>query len=107
MTIKAVDLFCGVGGLTYGLQKAGIPVVAGIDIDGSCEYAYIRNNYSQFVKKSIDEVTGKEVRALLRGADVKVLVGCAPCQPFSSYQRIKNIDRITKTGNCYISSPDW
>lgn len=32
MTIKAVDLFCGVGGLTYGLQKAGIPVVAGIDI---------------------------------------------------------------------------
>ena len=40
MTIKAVDLFCGVGGLTYGLQKAGIPVVAGIDIDDSCEYAY-------------------------------------------------------------------
>ena len=30
MTIKAVDLFCGVGGLTYGLQKAGIPVVAGL-----------------------------------------------------------------------------
>ena len=89
MTIKAVDLFCGVGGLTYGLQKAGIPVVAGIDIDGSCEYAYIRNNHSQFVKKSIDEVTGKEVRALLRGADVKVLVGCAPCQPFSSYQKDK------------------
>lgn len=107
MTIKAVDLFCGVGGLTYGLQKAGIPVVAGIDIDGSCEYAYIRNNHSQFVKKSIDEVTGKEVRALLRGADVKVLVGCAPCQPFQAIKRIKNIDRITKTGNCYISSPDW
>ena len=60
MTIKAVDLFCGVGGLTCGLQKAGIPVVAGIDIDGSCEYAYTHNNHSQFIKKSIDEVTGKE-----------------------------------------------
>ena len=35
MTIKAVDLFCGVGGLTCGLQKAGIPVVAGIDIDAN------------------------------------------------------------------------
>lgn len=89
MTIKAVDLFCGVGGLTCGLQKAGIPVVAGIDIDGSCEYAYTHNNHSQFIKKSIDEVTGKEVRALLRGADVKVLVGCAPCQPFSSHQKDK------------------
>lgn len=89
MTIKAVDLFCGVGGLTYGLQKAGIPVVAGIDIDDSCEYAYTHNNHTHFINKSIDVVTGKEVRALLRGADVKVLVGCAPCQPFSSHQKDK------------------
>ena len=89
MTIKAVDLFCGVGGLTNGLQTAGIPVIAGIDIDGSCEYAYTHNNNSQFIKKSIDEVTGKEIRALLKGADVKILVGCAPCQPFSSHRKDK------------------
>ena len=84
MTIKAVDLFCGVGGLTYGLQKAGIPVVAGIDIDDSCEYAYTHNNNCTFIHKSVEDVTGKEIRALLRGADVKILVGCAPCQPFST-----------------------
>ena len=89
MTIKAVDLFCGIGGLTYGLQKAGIPVVAGIDIDDSCEYAYTHNNNCKFIKKSVDDVTGKEVRALLRGAKIKILVGCAPCQPFSSHQKDK------------------
>ena len=89
MTIKAVDLFCGVGGLTYGLQKAGIPVVAGIDIDDSCEYAYTHNNNCTFIHKSVEDVTGKEIRALLRGADVKILVGCAPCQPFSSHQKDK------------------
>ena len=33
MKINAVDLFCGVGGLTYGIQQAGINVVAGYDID--------------------------------------------------------------------------
>ena len=33
MPIVAVDLFCGVGGLTHGLQLAGIPVVAGFDIE--------------------------------------------------------------------------
>ena len=38
--IVAVDLFCGAGGLTYGLQKAGIKVKAGIDSDPSCKYAY-------------------------------------------------------------------
>ena len=54
MTIKAVDLFCGVGGLTYGLQKAGIPVVAGIDIDDSCEYAYTHNNNCTFIHKSVE-----------------------------------------------------
>lgn len=89
MDIRAVDLFCGVGGLTCGLQRAGIPVVAGIDIDGSCEYAYTHNNNCQFIEKSIDDVTGKEIRALLRGADLKILVGCAPCQPFSSHQKDK------------------
>lgn len=89
MEIKAVDLFCGVGGLTFGLQKAGIPVIGGIDIDGSCEYAYTRNNHCQFIKENIEEVTGKEIKALLRGADIKILVGCAPCQPFSSHQKDK------------------
>lgn len=89
MDIKAVDLFCGVGGLTCGLKQAGIPVVAGIDIDSSCEYAYKTNNDCQFIAKSIDDVTAKEVRALLRGADVKILVGCAPCQPFSSHRKDK------------------
>jgi DNA (cytosine-5)-methyltransferase 1 len=89
MKIKTVDLFCGVGGLTYGLQKAGIPVVAGIDIDQSCEYAYTQNNNCDFIGKSIEEVTGKEIKALLKGADIKILVGCAPCQPFSSHQKDK------------------
>ena len=89
MIIKAVDLFCGIGGLTYGLIKAGIPVVAGIDLDDSCEYAYTHNNECLFVKKDIQDITGKEIRALLRGADIKILVGCAPCQPFSSHNKDK------------------
>ena len=33
MPVVAIDLFCGVGGLTHGLQLAGVPVVAGIDIE--------------------------------------------------------------------------
>lgn len=38
--ISAIDLFCGVGGLTHGLQLAGVPVVAGFDVENSCKYAY-------------------------------------------------------------------
>jgi len=97
MEIKTVDIFCGIGGLTHGLVKAGLPVVAGVDVDGSCEYAYIINNNSQFIHKSIEDITGREICALLEGADYKILVGCAPCQPFSTHSnKIKNIESSNK-----------
>lgn len=37
---SVVDLFCGIGGLTCGLKKAGLNVVAGIDNDVTCKFAY-------------------------------------------------------------------
>lgn len=85
--IKAVDLFCGVGGLTHGLTKAGIEVVAGIDIDPACRYPYEENNTGKFIEKDINLISAKEVSSLLHGADITLLAGCAPCQPFSTYSR--------------------
>ncbi len=81
----AVDLFCGIGGLTHGLQLAGIDVVAGIDIASSCQYAYEQNNQAIFINKNIVDVTTDELMALYPENCTKVLVGCAPCQPFSKY----------------------
>ena len=89
MTYGVVDLFCGVGGLTCGLKQAGLDVVAGYDIDENCRYPYEHNNNSTFIKKSIEEVEGIEIKRLLRGYDVKILAGCAPCQPFSRHQKDK------------------
>ncbi len=83
--IAAVDLFCGVGGLTHGLIKAGIPVSAGIDMDVSCRYAYERNNGTAFIHKNIKEFKDEELKKLYPKADIKILVGCAPCQPFSKH----------------------
>ena len=31
--IAAVDLFCGAGGLTHGMNQEGIPVIAGVDLE--------------------------------------------------------------------------
>ena len=52
VTFGVVDLFCGVGGLTCGLKKAGLDVVAGYDLDAKCEYPYIHNNHSIFINKT-------------------------------------------------------
>lgn len=86
MKICAVDLFCGVGGLTCGMQKAGIKVMAGYDIEESCRFPYEHNNQAEFVHKDIKDVTVEEVLSKYpQDTDIKVLMGCAPCQPFSSY----------------------
>jgi DNA (cytosine-5)-methyltransferase 1 len=82
---KVVDLFCGIGGLTHGLQKKGLKVVAGYDLDDSCKYAYEKNNNATFFARDISEVSSKEILKHFEECDVKVLVGCAPCQPFSTY----------------------
>lgn len=93
---KTVDLFCGIGGLSYGLKKAGINVVAGIDLDGSCKYAYETNN-APFINKSISEVTSIELEKLFSGAKIKILVGCAPCQAFSKHtQKVKDRKKSDK-----------
>ena len=89
-SIGAVDLFCGIGGLTYGLRTSGIDVVAGYDLDSSCEYAYEANNgEGTFICKNVSEVTGDEINERLKDFDIKVLVGCAPCQPFSTHRKDK------------------
>lgn len=84
---EVVDLFCGIGGLSYGMRSAGFNILAGFDLDKTCQYAYEANTGGKFFYKDIKDVTGKEIKKLYsRGNNViKVLAGCAPCQPFSTY----------------------
>ncbi len=88
---QVVDLFCGIGGLTHGFIKESFRVKAGIDNDQSCRYAYEANNDSTFISKDVNDVTGEEINKLYSHDSIKILVGCAPCQPFSSYN-FKNED---------------
>ncbi len=85
MPNAAIDLFCGIGGLTKGLSLAGIDVVAGFDIDESCRFAYESNNTAQFINEDVTNVTPEEINRFFPDNTVKMIVGCAPCQPFSRY----------------------
>lgn len=83
----AIDLFCGAGGLSYGLQAAGISVVAGIDLDASCKYPFEANIEAPFLRMDVRDVTAEHLAPLWNDAEVRLLAGCAPCQPFSPYRR--------------------
>jgi DNA (cytosine-5)-methyltransferase 1 len=85
--IVAVDVFCGVGGLTHGLQRAGVNVVAGIDVDAHCRFPYEENNSAKFLQRDIRQLSAHELAKLYGDAPIRLLAGCAPCQPFSTYAR--------------------
>lgn len=92
--IGVIDLFCGIGGLSYGMFKKGFDIIAGFDIDDTCKYAYEKNNKSKFYNQDINTVTKEQINALFNSYDIKILAGCAPCQPFSSYAfKVKDKDK--------------
>jgi len=91
--IACVDLFCGAGGLTHGFILEGLPVVAGIDLDPACRFPYQQNNQqAQFLERDVSKVTTEELRALFGDAELTILAGCAPCQPFSTYAQRYELD---------------
>lgn len=85
--IKAVDFFCSGGGMSYGMQRAGINVLAGIDFDESCKETYESNiKGAKFIHADVFELQVEvleEKLSLKRYDDELVLIGCSPCQFWS------------------------
>lgn len=95
--LEAVDVFCGVGGLTHGLERAGFSVRLGVDIDESCRYPFEANNSGKFLCADVSELASSTVADAYSPGALRLLAGCAPCQPFSTYSRKavrKSSDRL-------------
>jgi len=84
---SVIDLFCGAGGLSHGFFLEGYNVVAGVDTDEACRYAFETNNSAPFIRKSVTDISGAELASEFVHGQPKILVGCAPCQPFSKYSQ--------------------
>lgn len=103
--IFAVDLFCGAGGLTYGLETAGISVRLGVDIDPNCAHPIETNSRAKFLQADVALLDHAIVDNSLNGGDFTLLAGCAPCQPFSTYSRAAKQKHGEKAGE--RRSEDW
>ncbi len=93
--IKAIDFFCGAGGLTRGLLDADIKVLAGVDADQRLQKTYEYNNKpSKFVCQDIKTVDIDDLRTELGivPGDTVLYAACTPCQPFSTLNQMKGQD---------------
>lgn len=96
---KAVDLFCGCGGISVGLTRAGYDVIAGIDIEKKY-LASFKHNFpkAKALETDITTVSPNEFMSSIGivPGELDILVGGPPCQGFS-----KNVPRK----NRYLEDP--
>lgn len=90
---KAIDFFCGGGGMTCGLKQAGIDVVAGVDFDNDAKETYEFNNKCHFIHSDIRRLRTdffERKFSIKRNEDNLIFVGCSPCQFYSIINTDKN-----------------
>ena len=79
--------------MSYGMQQAGVKVIAGIDFDGTCRETYESNIVgAKFIHADVFGLKAKvleEQLSLKTNDDDLILIGCSPCQ----YWSIINTDR--------------
>jgi DNA (cytosine-5)-methyltransferase 1 len=96
---KAVDFFCGGGGMSFGLKESGIEVIAGIDIDEEAKETYEANTDATFVLNDITEIPSEYLTkkfGLKKNDDKLIFAGCSPCQYYSIIRSSKEKSAKTK-----------
>jgi DNA (cytosine-5)-methyltransferase 1 len=89
--MNAIDLFCGCGGASLGLKMAGYKVVGAVDNDLKACETYFENLDLQPICKDLRYLSGQKIldHYDLRRGDIDMVVGCPPCQGFSSLRRTR------------------
>jgi DNA (cytosine-5)-methyltransferase 1 len=82
--ITAVSLFAGVGGFDLAMQRAGIDVVAAVEIDKHAQKVLQRHFPMTAIHSDISEVTGEQLRADGFDPSNGIITGGFPCQDLST-----------------------
>lgn len=90
--LKAVDFFCGAGGVSCGFNSVGIKVLGGIDIDPKFKKTYEENNGAIFLNEDVSNLAPEKLCELLpieKNDNNLIFVGCSPCQYYSNLKSDK------------------
>ena len=79
--MKVLDLFSGIGGFSYGLDKVGFKTVAFCEMDKYCKLVLQKHWKGVKIYNDVKELKGEEI--IKEHGTIDIVVGGFPCQPFS------------------------
>jgi DNA (cytosine-5)-methyltransferase 1 len=84
-TLNFIDLFSGAGGLSCGLELAGMKCVLGVDMDKHAIETFKANHhFAETYCGSIVDLTAAKIKSLTGNQEIHAVVGGPPCQGFST-----------------------
>jgi len=92
-TLSAIDLFCGCGGISAGLQLAGFNIIAGVDIEPKYISTFKHNfPHAQSLIMDLSKTDPIDFMSYLKikEGELDILAGGPPCQGFSKNVPKKN-----------------
>jgi DNA (cytosine-5)-methyltransferase 1 len=83
---KALDFFCGIGGLAIGMERAGFDAIGGIDIWEKAKRTFEHNLGLDCMLADLKEISADDIKSHfgIEDGDVDLIVGGPPCQGFST-----------------------
>lgn len=82
---NVLDLFAGAGGMSLGLENAGLNVVAGVDYDADAVETYNENFSHNGIQENLANISPSEFKEKhgIAPTNIDVISGGPPCQGFS------------------------
>jgi DNA (cytosine-5)-methyltransferase 1 len=85
LELNFIDIFSGAGGLSNGLESAGLNCVLGIEIDKNAAFTFKENHKNaQTFCGDISTLDEKTLKYLIGNKKIHAVVGGPPCQGFST-----------------------
>jgi DNA (cytosine-5)-methyltransferase 1 len=85
-----IDLFCGCGGFSLGLERAGLSGLAAVDFNEEAIEVFKKNlpQIPHILKADVTKLTPKQLAAKIGAETVDLIVGGPPCQGFSTVRQV-------------------
>jgi len=85
MSLKVLDLFCGAGGLSKGLEMVGMKIILGVDFDKAAMKTFKKNHPdAEVYVGDISSLNEKKLVELIHNNEIDVVCGGPPCQGMST-----------------------